>query len=137
SAMVEAVLPRLVFYTAWEMRVINATPAAPPAVTPGTPAVFVAAASVSCTPISPTILAIMPPEVNIPIRPGPDGTLSVPTPGSTVLVAFANGDAGKPYILALDPLVMPTPSLVGLMKTLIFATETLTLATNAFAAATG
>lgn len=49
----------------------------------------------------------------IKLRPGPDGSVAVPAVGSLVDLAFAEGDAGKPRIVGLDPEQPPTMVYVG------------------------
>ena len=49
----------------------------------------------------------------IKLRPGPDGSVAVPAVGSLVDLAFAEGDAGKPRIVGLDPDQPPTMVYVG------------------------
>jgi hypothetical protein len=126
EAIVGAILPRLraelAFYCPWEMTVLLATPPAPPAppieppVPPAPSGVFVTGATVTCAPIDATVAALLPPMVTVPLRPGPSGLVCMPATGSRVLVAFANADPGRPFILALDAQVMPALCLAQQLK---------------------
>lgn len=116
QAILQALLPSLYCYVQWEMRVQTATPPSPPGA-PGAPAVFTTPAMVTCVPLDPKVVALLPTSVNIAMWPGPSGALSVPAVGSLVRVGFVNADPSKPYIAGLDPNVMPAVSLVGALKT--------------------
>lgn len=92
QAIFDAQLDRLKFYILWEYQVEKASEA-------GTPPV------VTCqlTSVDPTM-----PDATVVVRPGPDGSISTPAVGSTVLVGFAGADPSKPYIFATDPNSPPT-----------------------------
>ena len=120
QAILQALLPSLYCYVQWEMRVASASPPSPPSL-PGAPSVFTTPAMVTCVPLDPKVVALLPPAVNIAMWPGPSGALSLPAPGSLVRVGFINADPSKPYIAGLDPQVMPTVSVVGALKTFVGA----------------
>ena len=139
EAAVASILPQLkaelAFYAQWECRVLTVTPATPPATV--APYAFVSPASVSAVPTNAQGTAILGPVVNIPLAPGPDGAVSVPSVGSVVRVAFANADPGKPYIASLDPVVGPTVSLAYALRILATANSATWMGTPAFLAAVG
>lgn len=84
--------PRLAYYAVWEYRVVT---------TSGTGPVKLDARAVS--PLCP-----MPDLAGMTLWPGPSGCYAVPVPGSSVRVAFVDGDPTKPAIVGLDPLSAPT-----------------------------
>jgi hypothetical protein len=49
----------------------------------------------------------------IKLWPGPDGSVAVPAIGSLVVLTFAEGNAGMPMIVGLDPDAPPTMVYVG------------------------
>lgn len=67
----------------------------------------------------------LPGLVGVPHRPGVAGARCAPAPGSLVLVGFANGDPGRPFVRAYD--VTPSDS------TAIDTTGTLALGQSASA----
>lgn len=92
EAVFNAQLDRLKFYIFWEYQVESSSSGGSPVV-------------VTCelTSVDPTM-----PNAKVTLRPGPDGSISTPATGSTVLVGFAGGDPSKPYIFATDPNSPPT-----------------------------
>lgn len=92
EAVFNAQLDRLKFYIFWEYQVESSSSGGSPVV-------------VTCelTSVDPTM-----PNAKVTLRPGPDGSISTPAVGSTVLVGFAGGDPSKPYIFATDPNSPPT-----------------------------
>ena len=91
--------PRLAFYAVWEYRVVS---------TSGTGPVRIDARAVSS-------LCPMPDLAGITLWPGPSGCYAVPVPGSSVRIAFVDGDPTKPAIVGLDP--NSAPALVYLSGT--------------------
>lgn len=84
--------PRLAYYAVWEYRVVAAS---------GTGPVKLDARAVS--PLCP-----MPDLAGMTLWPGPSGCYAVPVSGSSVRVAFVDGDPSKPAIVGLDPASEPT-----------------------------
>jgi hypothetical protein len=115
QAILSALLPSLYCYVQWEMRVIASTPPAPPALGPG--GTFTTPATVTCTPVDPKVVTLLPTSVQIPVWPGPSGAICLPLPGSLVRVGFVNADPSKPVIMGVDPQVMPVQGVVGALKT--------------------
>lgn len=112
--------PRLAFYAVWEYRVVS---------TSGTGPVRIDARAVSA-------LCPMPDLAGITLWPGPSGCYAVPVPGSSVRVAFVDGDPTKPAIVGLDP--NSAPSLVYLSGTgpaVARVGDTVTISLAQFAAA--
>lgn len=91
--------PRLAFYAVWEYRVVSASGSGP---------VRIDARAVSS-------LCPMPDLAGITLWPGPSGCYAVPVPGSSVRIAFVDGDPTKPAIVGLDP--NSAPALVYLSGT--------------------
>ncbi len=137
--IVGALIPRLkaelAYYALWECRVVSATPAAPPAT--AAPAVFLTPASVSVVPTDANGVAILGPQVSVPLRMGTDGAVSLPTPGSTVLVGFASADPSKPYIAMLDAQVGPSVSVALALRVLANANTATWVGATPFLAAVG
>ena len=87
--LVRAVLPQLALLGAWEYRVdVGGT------------------SSVTCSPVDPTLG--LPGGVVAQIWPSALGEQVTIAPGQRVLLAFVNGDAGRPVVLAGDPSTRPT-----------------------------
>ena len=87
--LVRAVLPQLALLGAWEYRVDVG-----------------GASSVTCSPVDPTLG--LPGGVVAQIWPSVLGEQVTIAPGQRVLLAFVNGDAGRPVVLAGDPSTRPT-----------------------------
>jgi hypothetical protein len=94
--------PKLGCYVPWLYRVLTVTPAVPGA----------APVLISGVPVN---LLSNPygPLANIALYPGPTGSISIPTVGAHVLVAFAEGNTNYPYVFATDPLVPPLSVQLG------------------------
>jgi hypothetical protein len=92
---VESLAPRLRF-ALWEYRVQSVT-ATPPITVDAIPAGASPFGNIS----------------GIKLWPGSDGSVAVPAVGSLVMLTFAEGDAGKPRIVGLDPDQAPTMVYVG------------------------
>lgn len=87
--LVRAVLPQLALLGTWEYRVdVGGT------------------TSVVCSPVDPTLG--LPGGVVAQIWPSVLGEQVTIAPGQRVLLAFINGDAGRPVVLAGDPSTRPT-----------------------------
>ena len=87
--LVRAVLPQLALLGTWEYRVdVGGT------------------SSVTCSPVDPTLG--LPGGVVAQIWPSVLGEQVTIAPGQRVLLAFIDGDAGRPVVLAGDPSTRPT-----------------------------
>jgi hypothetical protein len=96
TGILELLLPRvmgqLACFCDWEYRVVAVTPAVPgalPSFVSGVPV------DVGRCPFGPL------PQV--PIWPGPDGSICVPKIGSIVVIGFHDGNPAKPAVKATDP----------------------------------
>ena len=89
--------PRLAYYAVWEYRVVSVS---------GTGPVKIDARAVSS-------LCPMPDLAGITLWPGPSGAYGVPVAGSSVRVAFVDGDPVKPAIVGLDPASAPAIVYLG------------------------
>jgi hypothetical protein len=112
-------LPRLAYFVEWEARVIVATPPTPSASPPVPPApgIFIVPAKVSVVFVDSEAIKVFGLQLaNVALWADSGGNVAVPTPGSLVRVAFANGSPTKPYIAGIDPQVMPTVSLTQALR---------------------
>lgn len=85
QAILEALLPQLLYFCVWSYRVTGAE---------GTGPVTISAKSQDPR---------LPDQQRIVLRPGPDGGYSTPPNGSEVAIGFLNGDPERPYVHSLDP----------------------------------
>ncbi len=93
--IIKALLPRLIYAGTYEYRVLVAT-IGPPTM-------------IDCVAVDPDVAAVLPVELNeLTLWPGPSGAVAVPSPGTTVRIAFANMDPSKPMVVGLDPTTPPT-----------------------------
>lgn len=129
-AILAALLPTLAYYAVWEYRVLNVSPPlGPPApVKLGVPIL------VDCVALDAATAATLPPTLSAKVlQPGPSGLVAIPAIGSVVLVGFANGSPGKPYVHSLDPNVAPINTPFSQFATLLHgSTDPATQAAAAF-----
>ena len=91
ARIIDLLQPRLLYLAAWEYQVVSVS---------GTGPVVVSARAVAPSCPLPALDAIT-------LWPGPSGAYAVPVAGSSVRVAFADGDPAKPMIVGLDPAATP------------------------------
>lgn len=91
ARIIDLLQPRLLYLAIWEYRVVSVS---------GTGPVKISARAVAATCPLPELSAIT-------LWPGPSGAYAVPLPGTSVRVAFADGDPTKPMIVGLDPAATP------------------------------
>jgi hypothetical protein len=104
-AILAALLPTLAYYGVWEYRVLGSVP---PVLAPPVPLPLGTPITVDCVALDAAVAATLPPTLSAKVlQPGPSGLVAIPKVGSVVLVGFANGSPGKPYIHSLDPSQAP------------------------------
>jgi len=91
ARIIDLLQPRLLYLAAWEYQVVSVW---------GTGPVVISARAVAPSCPLPALDAIA-------LWPGPSGAYAVPVAGSSVRVAFADGDPAKPMIVGLDPAATP------------------------------
>ena len=91
ARIIDLLQPRLLYLAAWEYQVVSVS---------GTGPVVISARAVAPSCPLPALDAIT-------LWPGPSGAYAVPVAGSSVRVAFADGDPAKPMIVGLDPAATP------------------------------
>ena len=91
ARIIDLLQPRLLYLAVWEYQVVSVS---------GTGPVVVSARAVAPSCPLPALDAIT-------LWPGPSGAYAVPVAGTSVRVAFADGDPAKPMIVGLDPAATP------------------------------
>lgn len=91
ARIIDLLQPRLLYLAIWEYRVVSVS---------GTGPVKISARAVASS-------CPLPELSDIALWPGPSGAYAVPLPGTSVRVAFADGDPTKPMIVGLDPAATP------------------------------
>lgn len=117
-----ALLPELVYYTAWEYQVLAATPliVAPLPMPAGT------TVKIDCVAVDPPVVATFPRTLSgLPVWPGPSGLVAIPLVGTLVRVGFLNGDPTKPHIQALQPGAIPSGSALASFATVLSTAATI------------
>lgn len=94
EAILNALLPHLLYFCVWEYRVVSATGAG--------------------TAISPVIISArstdprLPDLASIKLRAGETGGRALPIEGASILIGFVGGNPQAPYVHSLDPDSLPT-----------------------------
>jgi len=91
ARIIDLLQPRLLYLAVWEYQVVSVS---------GTGPVVISARAVAPSCPLPALDAIT-------LWPGPSGAYAVPVAGTSVRVAFADGDPAKPMIVGLDPANTP------------------------------